>query len=215
MKASTPIVPSLGLNAVRLSLLSGAVTAALGAPAMAQESMEIELDPFEHTVFVPGEDTRDVLVTGVKTATITAGFNNVLIAPRVEQETTFMLQGFGVSNALTGVSLVLPAGKGPVNVLASGGTTTIVMDTSNRLRMMVRTAALATKIPTKTSVIWVDFVCFPTRIRLIIRTVSSRRGRSLCMRSQTAGAPRLKRWAGTLRTCLSLQGISTSRQMCR
>ncbi len=44
MKASTPIVPSLGLNAVRLSLLSGAVTAALGAPAMAQESMEIELD---------------------------------------------------------------------------------------------------------------------------------------------------------------------------
>lgn len=87
MKASTPIVPSLGLNAVRLSLLSGAVTAALGAPAMAQESMEIELDPFEHTVFVPGEDTRDVLVTGVKTATITAGFNNVLIAPRVEQET--------------------------------------------------------------------------------------------------------------------------------
>ena len=147
MKASTPIVPSLGLNAVRLSLLSGAVTAALGAPAMAQESMEIELDPFEHTVFVPGEDTRDVLVTGVKTATITA--------------------------------------------------------------------ALATKIPTKTSVIWVDFVCFPTRIRLIIRTVSSRRGRSLCMRSQTAGAPRLKRWAGTLRTCLSLQGISTSRQMCR
>lgn len=89
MKASTPIVPSLGLNAVRLSLLSGAVTAALGAPAMAQESMEIELDPFEHTVFVPGEDTRDVLVTGVKTATITAGFNNVLIAPRVEQETTF------------------------------------------------------------------------------------------------------------------------------
>ena len=131
MKASTPIVPSLGLNAVRLSLLSGAVTAALGAPAMAQESMEIELDPFEHTVFVPGEDTRDVLVTGVKTATITAGFNNVLIAPRVEQETTFRLQGFGVSNALTGVSLVLPAGKGPVNVLASGGTTTIVMDTSN------------------------------------------------------------------------------------
>ena len=212
MKASTPIVPSLGLNAVRLSLLSGAVTAALGAPAMAQESMEIELDPFEHTVFVPGEDTRDVLVTGVKTATITAGFNNVLIAPRVEQETTFRLQGFGVSNALTGVSLVLPAGKGPVNVLASGGTTTIVMDT---LRMMVRTAVLATKIPTKTSVIWVDFVCFPTRIRLIIRTVSSRRGRSLCMRSQTAGAPRLKRWAGTLRTCLSLQGISTSRQMCR
>lgn len=101
MKASTPIVPSLGLNAVRLSLLSGAVTAALGAPAMAQESMEIELDPFEHTVFVPGEDTRDVLVTGVKTATI------------------------------------------------------------------------------------------------------------------TAGALRLKRWAGTLRTCLSLQGISTSRQMCR
>ena len=69
MKASTPIVPSQGLNAVRLSLLSGAVTAALGAPAMAQESMEIELDPFEHTVFVPGEDTRDVLVTGVKTAT--------------------------------------------------------------------------------------------------------------------------------------------------
>ena len=131
MKASTPIGPSLGLNAVRLSLLSGAVTAALGAPAMAQESMEIELDPFEHTVFVPGEDTRDVLVTGVKTATITAGFNNVLIAPRVEQETTFRLQGFGVSNALTGVSLVLPAGKGPVNVLASGGTTTIVMDTSN------------------------------------------------------------------------------------
>ena len=63
MKASAPIVPSLGLNAVRLSLLSGAVTAALGAPAMAQESMEIELDPFEHTVFVPGEDTRDVLVT--------------------------------------------------------------------------------------------------------------------------------------------------------
>lgn len=60
MKASTPIVPSLGLNAVRLSLLSGAVTAALGAPAMAQESMEIELDPFEHTVFVPGEDTRDI-----------------------------------------------------------------------------------------------------------------------------------------------------------
>ena len=118
MKASTPIVPSLGLNAVRLSFLSGAVTAALGAPAMAQESMEIELDPFEHTVFVP-------------------------------------------------------------------------------------------------SVIWVDFVCFPTRIRLIIRTVSSRRGRSLCMHSQTAGAPRLKRWAGTLRTCLSLQGISTSRQMCR
>ena len=195
MKASTPIVPSLGLNAVRLSLLSGAVTAALGAPAMAQESMEIELDPFEHTVFVPGEDTRDVLVTGVKTATITAGFNNVLIAPRVEQETTFRLQGFGVSNALTGVSLVLPAGKGPVNVLASGGTTTIVMDTSN--------------LPED------DFVCFPTRIRLIIRTVSSRRGRSLCMRSQTAGAPRLKRWAGTLRTCLSLQGISTSRQMCR
>lgn len=96
MKASTPIVPSLGLNAVRLSLLSGAVTAALGAPAMAQESMEIELDPFEHTVFVPGEDTRDVLVTGVKTATITAGFNNVLIAPRVELETTFRLQGFGV-----------------------------------------------------------------------------------------------------------------------
>lgn len=214
MKASAPIVPSLGLNAVRLSLLSSAVTAALGAPAMAQESMEIELDPFEHTVFVPGEDTRDVLVTGVKTATITAGFNNVLIAPRVEQETTFRLQGFGVSNALTGVSLVLPAGKGPVNVLASGGTTTIVMDTSN-LPEMVRTAALATKIPTKTSVIWVDFVCFPTRIRLIIRTVSSRRGRSLCMRSQTAGAPRLKRWAGTLRTCLSLQGISTSRQMCR
>lgn len=77
MKASAPIVPSLGLNAVRLSLLSSAVTAALGAPAMAQESMEIELDPFEHTVFVPGEDTRDVLVTGVKTATITAGFNNV------------------------------------------------------------------------------------------------------------------------------------------
>lgn len=96
MKASTPIVPSLGLNAVRLSLLSGAVTAALGAPAMAQESMEIELDPFEHTVFVPGEDTRDVLVTGVKTATITAGFNNVLIAPRVEQETTFRLQASGL-----------------------------------------------------------------------------------------------------------------------
>lgn len=86
MKASAPIVPSLGLNAVRLSLLSSAVTAALGAPAMAQESMEIELDPFEHTVFVPGEDTRDVLVTGVKTATITAGFNNVLIAPRVSRK---------------------------------------------------------------------------------------------------------------------------------
>ena len=31
--------------------------------------MEIELDPFEHTVFVPGEDTRDVLVPGVRTAT--------------------------------------------------------------------------------------------------------------------------------------------------
>ena len=43
MKASAPIVPSLGLNAVRLSLLSSAVTAALGAPAMAQESMEIGL----------------------------------------------------------------------------------------------------------------------------------------------------------------------------
>lgn len=113
MKASTPIVPSLGLNAVRLSFLSGAVTAALGAPAMAQESMEIELDPFEHTVFVPGEDTRDVLVTGVKTATITAGFNNVLIAPRVEQKTTFRLQGFGVSNALTGVSLVFPLARVP------------------------------------------------------------------------------------------------------
>lgn len=215
MKASTPIGPSLGLNAVRLSLLSGAVTAALGAPAMAQESMEIELDPFEHTVFVPGEDTRDVLVTGVKTATITAGFNNVLIAPRVEQETTFRLQGFGVSNALTGVSLVLPAGKGPVNVLASGGTTTIVMDTSNLPEDDGQDGGSGNEIPTKTSVIWGDFVCFPTRIRLIIRTVSSRRGRSLCMRSQTAGAPRLKRWAGTLRTCLSLQGISTSRQMCR
>ena len=47
MKASTPIVPSLGLNAVLRSFLSGAVTAALGAPVMAQESMEIELDPFE------------------------------------------------------------------------------------------------------------------------------------------------------------------------
>lgn len=131
MKASTPIVPSLGLNAVRLSFLSAAVAATFGAPAMAQESIEIELDPFGHTVFVPDEDTREVLVTGVKPVTITAGFNNVLIAPRVEQQTTFRLQGFGVSNALTGVSLVLPAGKGPVNVLASGGTTTIVMDTSN------------------------------------------------------------------------------------
>jgi len=77
------------------------------------------------------KDTREYLVTGEKTPTITAGFNNVLIAPRVEPKTTFRLQGFGVSNALTGVSLVLPAGKGPVNVLASGGTTTIVMDTSN------------------------------------------------------------------------------------
>ena len=85
MKASTPIVPSLGLNAVRISLLSGAVTAALGAPAMAQESIEIKLDPFVHTVFVPGEDMREYLVTGEKTPTITAGFNNVLIAPRVEQ----------------------------------------------------------------------------------------------------------------------------------
>lgn len=113
MKASTPIVPSLGLNAVRLSFLSGAVTAALGAPAMAQESMEIELDPFEHTVFVPGEDTCDVLVTGVKTATITAGFNNVLIAPRVEQETTFRLQGFGVSNALTGSRWSFPLARVP------------------------------------------------------------------------------------------------------
>lgn len=70
-------------------------------------------------------------MTGVKPITITAGFNNVLIAPRFERQTTFRLQGFGVSNALTGVSLVLPAGKGPVNVLASGGTTTIVMDTTN------------------------------------------------------------------------------------
>lgn len=215
MKASTPIGPSLGLNAVRLSLLSGAVTAALGAPAMAQESMEIELDPFEHTVFVPGEDTRDVLVTGVKTATITAGFNNVLIAPRVEQETTFRLQGFGVSNALTGVSLVLPAGKGPVNVLASGGTTTIVMDTSNLPEDDGQDGGSGNENPDEDLGDLGDFVCFPTRIRLIIRTVSSRRGRSLCMRSQTAGAPRLKRWAGTLRTCLSLQGISTSRQMCR
>lgn len=215
MKASTPIGPSLGLNAVRLSLLSGAVTAALGAPAMAQESMEIELDPFEHTVFVPGEDTRDVLVTGVKTATITAGFNNVLIAPRVEQETTFRLQGFGVSNALTGVSLVLPAGKGPVNVLASGGTTTIVMDTSNLPEDDGQDGGSGNENPDEDLGDLGGFVCFPTRIRLIIRTVSSRRGRSLCMRSQTAGAPRLKRWAGTLRTCLSLQGISTSRQMCR
>lgn len=215
MKASTPIVPSLGLNAVRLSLLSGAVTAALGAPAMAQESMEIELDPFEHTVFVPGEDTRDVLVTGVKTATITAGFNNVLIAPRVEQETTFRLQGFGVSNALTGVSLVLPAGKGPVNVLASGGTTTIVMDTSNLPEDDGQDGGSGNENPDEDLGDLGGFRLLPTRIRLIIRTVSSRRGRSLCMRSQTAGAPRLKRWAGTLRTCLSLQGISTSRQMCR
>lgn len=215
MKASTPIGPSLGLNAVRLSLLSGAVTAALGAPAMAQESMEIELDPFEHTVFVPGEDTRDVLVTGVKTTTITAGFNNVLIAPRVEQETTFRLQGFGVSNALTGVSLVLPAGKGPVNVLASGGTTTIVMDTSNLPEDDGQDGGSGNENPDEDLGDLGGVVCFPTRIRLIIRTVSSRRGRSLCMRSQTAGAPRLKRWAGTLRTCLSLQGISTSRQMCR
>lgn len=216
MKASTPIGPSLGLNAVRLSILSGAVTATLGAPAMAQESMEIELDPFEHTVFVPGEDTRDVLVTGVKTATITAGFNNVLIASRVEQETTFRLQGFGVSNALTGVSLVLPAGKGPVNVLASGGTTTIVMDTSNLPEDDGQDGGSGNENPDEDlGDLGGDFVCFPTRIRLIIRTVSSRRGRSLCMRSQTAGAPRLKRWAGTLRTCLSLQGISTSRQMCR
>lgn len=131
MKASAPIVPSLGLNAVRLSLLSGAVAAALGAPAMAQDTGKIELDPFVHTVFEPDEETREYLVTGVKPITITAGFNNVLIAPRFERQTTFRLQGFGVSNALTGVSLVLPAGKGPVNVLASGGTTTIVMDTTN------------------------------------------------------------------------------------
>ena len=192
MKASTPIGPSLGLHAVRLSLLSGAVTAALGAPAMAQESMEIELDPFEHTVFVPGEDTRDVLVTGVKTATITAGFNNVLIAPRVEQETTFRLQGFGVSNALTGVSLVLPAGKGPVNVLASGGTTTIVMDTSNLPEDDGQDGGSGNENPDEDLGDLGGVVCFPTRIRLIIRTVSSRRGRSLCMRSQTAGAPRLK-----------------------
>ena len=215
MKASTPIVPSLGLNAVRLSLLSGAVTAALGAPAMAQESMEIELDPFEHTVFVPGEDTRDVLVTGVKTATITAGFNNVLIAPRVEQETTFRLQGFGVSNALTGVSLVLPAGKGPGNVLASGGTTTIVMDTSNLPEDDGQDGGSGNENPDEDLGDLGGFRLLSDENRLIIRTVSSRRGRSLCMRSQTAGAPRLKRWAGTLRTCLSLQGISTSRQMCR
>lgn len=215
MKASTPIVPSLGLNAVRLSLLSGAVTAALGAPAMAQESMEIELDPFEHTVFVPGEDTRDVLVTGVKTATITAGFNNVLIAPRVEQETTFRLQGFGVSNALTGVSLVLPAGKGPVNVLASGGTTTIVMDTSNLPEDDGQDGGSGNENPDEDLGDLGGFRLLSDENQADFRTVSSRRGRSLCMRSQTAGAPRLKRWAGTLRTCLSLQGISTSRQMCR
>lgn len=131
MQASTPIVSSLGLKAVRISLLSGAVAAALGAPAMAQDTGKIELDPFVHTVFEPDEETREYLVTGVKPITITAGFNNVLIAPRFERQTTFRLQGFGVSNALTGVSLVLPAGKGPVNVLASGGTTTIVMDTTN------------------------------------------------------------------------------------
>lgn len=98
---------------------------------MAQDTGKIELDPFVHTVFEPDEETREYLVTGVKPITITAGFNNVLIAPRFERQTTFRLQGFGVSNALTGVSLVLPAGKGPVNVLASGGTTTIVMDTTN------------------------------------------------------------------------------------
>lgn len=131
MQASTPIVSSLGLKAVRISLLSGAVAAALGAPAMAQDTGKIELDPFVHTVFEPDEETREYLVTGVKPITITAGFNNVLIAPRFERQTTFRLQGFGVSNALTGVSLVLPAGKRPVNVLASGGTTTIVMDTTN------------------------------------------------------------------------------------
>lgn len=131
MQASTPIVSSLGLKAVRISLLSGAVAAALGAPAMAQDTGKIELDPFVHTVFEPDEETREYLVTGVKPITITAGFNNVLIAPRFERQTAFRLQGFGVSNALTGVSLVLPAGKGPVNVLASGGTTTIVMDTTN------------------------------------------------------------------------------------
>lgn len=131
MQASTPIVSSLGLKAVRISLLSGAVAAALGAPAMAQDTGKIELDPFVHTVFEPDEETREYLVTGVKPITITAGFNNVLIAPRFERQTTFRLQGFGVSNALTGVSLVLPAGKGPVNVLAAGGTTTIVMDTTN------------------------------------------------------------------------------------
>lgn len=131
MQASTPIVSSLGLKAVRISLLSGAVAAALGAPAMAQDTGKIELDPFVHTVFEPDEETREYLVTGVKPITITAGFNNVLIAPRFERQTTFRLQVFGVSNALTGVSLVLPAGKRPVNVLASGGTTTIVMDTTN------------------------------------------------------------------------------------
>lgn len=130
MHISTSILSSLGLNAVRLSLLSASV-AALGAPVMAQETTVIELDPFEHTVFIPEESTGDVLLTGGKTDTLTAGFNNVLLVPRVAKETTFRLKGFGVSNALTGVSLVLPAGKGPVNVLASGGTTTIVMDTSN------------------------------------------------------------------------------------
>lgn len=201
MKASTPIVPSLGLNAVRLSLLSGAVTAALGAPAMAQESMEIELDPFEHTVFVPGEDTRDVLVTGVKTATITAGFNNVLIAPRVEQETTF--------------SLVLPAGKGPVNVLASGGTTTIVMDTSNLPEDDGQDGGSGNENPDEDLGDLGGFRLLSDENQADYSDGQFKAGRSLCMRSQTAGAPRLKRWAGTLRTCLSLQGISTSRQMCR
>ncbi len=118
----------------RFSLISiaAAIALVLGASVKAQEITEIRLDLNTYTLYDAAENHADVVrVTGDKPEGLAVLFHNVLVAPKVCPGVTFQLKGGGVSNSMNGVSLAIPSGPGTVKVQASGGTTTLLVDTAD------------------------------------------------------------------------------------
>lgn len=117
------------------ALIAAAVAFVLSTSAAAQEVIkDIKLDLDGCTLYDAEDPAAIVRVTADRPQGLVVGFHNVLVAPKVRLGTTFLLRGYGVSNGMNGVSLAIPADSGAVNVIASGGTTTLVIDTESLLK---------------------------------------------------------------------------------
>ena len=113
------------------ALIAAAAAFVLSASAAAQAVKHIKLDLDGCTLYDAEAPAAIVRVTGDRPQGLVVGFHNVLVAPKVRLGTTFLLRGYGVSNGMNGVSLAIPSEAGAVNVIASGGTTILVVDTES------------------------------------------------------------------------------------